>query len=149
MQQSYERTTEQIVSTKMNVNASGEFFAKFSMSTGITTTEATRENIKYSVRESLKSGEKIEQTIPSSETAFLICPVCVMKDSDGNAWLYPTEGATWIKLDKKKCSRLNGYYNLAAGVEAATRLHSKMHTAIGCLRSKYNHELISGRASVV
>jgi hypothetical protein len=127
MQQAYERTVQQAVSTKMNVSASGEFFAKFSLSTGVSTTETTREDIKKSVQESLKFGQKIEQTIPSNETAFLISPVCVMKDSDGNSWLYPTEGATWIKLDPSKYSRLIGYYDLAAGVEAATGLHIKIH----------------------
>ena len=96
--QAFERTTQSFMELTVNTSAEGEYYAKFSASTGLKTSETTTQTIKTSSEEALKTGKKVEDTIPADQAAFLIAAITVMKDSDGNPWMYPSAGANWVKL---------------------------------------------------
>jgi hypothetical protein len=115
--EAYERITESMREFSVNTSAEGEYYAKFSVSTGFKTTDSTKETMKSSVEQSLKTGRKSERTVGPNQVAILLSSVTVMKDSDGRPWMYPNASPNWviIEVDQAK-ARLVNCYDLTSGM---------------------------------
>ena len=133
--QAFERTTQSFMELTVNTSAEGEYYAKFSASTGLKTSETTTQTIKTSSEEALKTGKKVEDTIPADQAAFLIAAITVMKDSDGNPWMYPSAGANWVKLRRQDFRQLVGYYDFTGGASTQTGLKVGRKNGLRVLQS--------------
>ena len=107
-----------------------------SFSTGLKTTNSTKEDVKSSSEQALKSGRTVEETLSPEEAAFSIVAVRVMRDADQNIWLYPTAAPNWIKLKEDRFQRLVGYYDFASGSIAQTGLIHTRKFGLKTLASK-------------
>lgn len=124
--QAYQRITESMQEFSINTSAEGEFYAKFSASTGFKTSESTKESVQSSVTESVRTAELTKRTIGQDEIAVQVCSVTIMKDSDGNPWMYPNAPPNWAVLKAERFKTLVGYYDLTSGVTTQTGLSSRM-----------------------
>lgn len=118
--QAYERITEHSTEFTFNTSAEGEYFSKFSASTGFKMTNSTREDVKSSSEQALNTGQKVQETLSPDEAAFLIGNINVMQDSDGHYWTYPTRAPNWVRLPSAKFRNLNNYFDFTSGVSTQT-----------------------------
>jgi hypothetical protein len=126
--QAYERITEQSIEFTFNTSAEGEFYGKFSASTGLKTANSTKTDIKTSSERALNTGQKIEETLGPDEAAFLIARIQIMQDSDGHYWVYPRLPPTWTKPPTSRFKNLVGYFDFTSGVTTQTGLgHKKQY----------------------
>lgn len=119
---SFQVVSQHMLSTDTNVSAQGEYFAKFSASTDIKTSDSRTETIASQAEQAMESGESSEQTIPADSAAFLIGKADIMKDSDGNYWMAPTSGSNWVVLASNRFHELAGKYDLTGGARTQTGL---------------------------
>jgi hypothetical protein len=131
--EAYSRITEQMIEFTMNTSAEGEYYAKFSASTGLKTVNTTKEEIKRSSESALKTSQTVEDTIAANEVGVLISAIKVMRDSSGNYWVYPTNNPNWTKLDYAKIGSLAGYYDFTSGLAAQTGLQHKIQYGLKML----------------
>ncbi len=120
--QVYQRMTEKSTELTVNASAQAEFFAKFSESTGVISKSISREDIKLSSEEAVKSGKEEQDEIPLGWGEFLVSSVTIMQDSDGNYWTYPTGEQKWIKLPDKQFRDLVGAYDFTSVSDLQTGL---------------------------
>jgi hypothetical protein len=126
--QAYERITEQSLEFTFNTSAEGEFYGKFSASTGLKTTNSTKTDIKTSSKQALNTGQIFEETLGPDEAAFLIARIHIMQDSDGHYWVYPPLPPTWTKLPTSQFKNLVGYFDFTSGTTTQTGLgHKKQY----------------------
>lgn len=125
--QAYEKITEHMQEFSLNASAEADYYAKFSVSTGLKTTDTTKVDIKQSAAQATTSSSGSEETIAPDEVAFLVVNINVMKDSNGSTWVYPTQVPNWVKLKETRFSELLNYYDLTSGVSTQTGLkrHAK------------------------
>lgn len=118
--QAYERISEHSTEFTLNASAEGEYYAKFSVSTGLKTTSSTREDIRQSTQQALKSGETVTETLNKNEAKFLIGKVRVLRDASGNYWTYPVTAPNWVTIPTNEFGRLDGYYDFTSGLRLQT-----------------------------
>lgn len=113
--QAYSKTTESIVQLTVNASAEGEYYAKFTASTGLTTTDSTMQTIQSAISDTLRTDKKTVQVLGPSQAAFLVSSVTIMQDSDQKVWMFPNAAPNWLVLDSSTFDNLVGFYNLTSG----------------------------------
>jgi hypothetical protein len=116
--QSFERTIEHMSEFTMTASAEGELFSSFSVSTGLKIQDTSREFMKRSSEDVLKSGRSMEKPIPADQVGFLIAEMDVMRDANGRFWMLPRNSSFWLYLKDSDFGRLNGFYDMT-GIAAA------------------------------
>jgi hypothetical protein len=120
--EAYSLITEHTSEFTMNASAEGEYYAKFSISTGLKTVDTSREEIKNSSDQAMKTSETIEDTLDSNQIGVLVGAIRIMQDSDQNYWVYPSKNPNWTKLGPSQINGLVGYYDFTSGLGAQTGL---------------------------
>jgi uncharacterized glyoxalase superfamily protein PhnB len=132
--QAFERITENTTEFTFNTSAEGEYYAKFSVSTGLKTTSSTKVDVKRSLEQALKSGQTVKDTLLPDQATFLIGDFSILKDSDGHFWSLPTHAPQWVKLSKDDFkSRLVGLYDFTSGVTTQTGLKRRQQYGLNIL----------------
>jgi len=132
--QAYERITEKSTEFTFNTSAEGEYFAKFSVSTGLKTTSSTKEDVKNSLQEALKQGVKSTDTLKDDEGTFLIGDIRIMQDSDGHYWVIPIHAPQWTKLSQKDFkTSLDGLYDFTSGAVVQTGMKRRQKYGLNIL----------------
>jgi hypothetical protein len=121
---SYQLVSQQAHEWSMNASAEGEYYAKFSVSTGYKMSDSRTETISDESSQAVETGSSTEQTIGTNEAAFLIGRADILKDSDGHAWMAPTSGSNWVVLPKDRFHELAGKYDLTGGTCTQTGLRA-------------------------
>lgn len=119
---SYQLVTQQMVEWDVNASAEGEYFAKFSASTSLKTSDSSTQSISDETAHAVETGDSTEQTIGANEAAFLIGRADIMADSDNHGWMVPTADANWVVLPKDRFGELAGKYDLTGGTCTQTGL---------------------------
>jgi predicted lactoylglutathione lyase len=132
--QAYERITEKSTEFTFNTSAEGEYFAKFSVSTGLKTTSSTKEDVKNSLQEALKQGVKSTVTLKDEEGTFLIGDIRIMQDSDGHYWVIPIHAPQWTKLSQTDFKKnLDGLYDFTSGAVVQTGMKRRQKYGLNIL----------------
>lgn len=132
--QAFERITESSTEFTFNTSAEGEYFAKFSVSTGLKTTSSTKTDVKSSTEQALKSGSRTKETLEQNQATFLIGDIRIMQDSDGHYWVVPVHAPQWVKLFKDDFKgSLAGLYDFTSGVSIQTGLKRKRQYGLNIL----------------
>ncbi len=132
--QAFERVTENSTEFTFNTSAEGEYYAKFSASTGLKTTSSTKTDVKNSAEQALKSGTRTKDTVDRDEATFLIGDIRIMQDSDGHYWVVPIHSPQWTKISQEKFSaRLAGLYDFTSGVSIQTGLKRRRQYGMNIL----------------
>ncbi len=121
--QSYQMVSQHMMEWNVNASAEGEYFAKFSASTSLKTSDTSTQTIASEAQRQVDSGESWDQTIGADQAAFLVGCVNLMKDSNGNPWMVPVSAADWVLLDHSRYRELAGKYDITGGAATQAGLH--------------------------
>jgi hypothetical protein len=132
--QAYERITESMKEFSINTSAEGEYFAKFSVSTGYKAADSSKETVKTSAEQSLKTGRKSERIVGANQVALLLSSVTIMNDSDGRPWMYPNVSANWVYIETDQAkARLVNAYDLTSGIATQLGMRSQIKNGYSVL----------------
>jgi hypothetical protein len=123
--EAYDQLTTHVQELSIDASAAGEYFAKFSVATGLKTTTTDTEEIKRSTEEALKTATTVTDTIAGNQVGVLICAIRVLRDNNGHHWVYPTAAANWTKLTAAQFPSLIGYYDFTSGLPAQLGLRNQ------------------------
>jgi hypothetical protein len=121
--QSYQKVSQHMMEWDVNASASGEYFAKFSASTSLKTSDSSTQTIANEASRQVDAGESWDQTIAADQAAFLVGCVNLMQDSSGNPWMVPVSAADWILLPSSRYRELAGKYDITGGAATQAGLH--------------------------
>jgi hypothetical protein len=124
--QAYERITESLRGSNISIGAEAEYFAKFSASTQFETTDTTRNSIKTTTEQELRSGTSTEQTIAPDQVAVFLSNVTIMMDPEGNPWMHPNYPPSWVFLKPDRFKDMRGKYDLTGGAAVQFGLNTKL-----------------------
>ena len=122
----YDRVTQHIESLDINASAQGEYYAKFSVSTGLKTQTTETTEIKTVTEETLRNSQTVADHVNADQVAVLICTVNIMQDANSTYWFYPVDMAAWPKFTRDEFPRLAGHYCVVGGIEEQTGLNSQI-----------------------
>jgi hypothetical protein len=116
----YSKTTTIVNTYKINASASGEYFAKFSVDTGLQSTSTDLTQIQTTASSNISTTYMKKENYAAGEIAVLMCNIQIMRDSDNNNWFYPSDpGNYWTKFSNTAdaAKKLVGAYDFTAGLD--------------------------------
>ena len=109
---SYEKTTQHMLSQTYSASVEAEYYVKAAASTEIAVQDSSLETVQTELQQQLESGSHTTQTIPEDYVGVKLVNATLMKGADSTFWMYPTTEPSYSVIHVSDYGNLLDHYDL-------------------------------------